>query len=116
MALSGSALSKPDVNLTPDRRRTLRGMVCRELNRLDVVGNPVAVVPQVAITQFGAVDFDVANDGATLLYVPGGAQEAARSIVWVDREGREEPTKVPPRSDIATHPISTGSAMPPDRL
>jgi len=68
-----------------------------DVGRLEVSGNPVAVLPQIAVTQFGAVNFDVATDG-TLLYVPGGAQEAARSIVWVDREGHEEPTKVPPRA------------------
>jgi hypothetical protein len=68
-----------------------------DVDRLELLGNAVAVLPQVAITQFGAMNFDLANDG-TLLYVPGGAQEAARSVVWVDREGREEPTKVPPRA------------------
>jgi serine/threonine-protein kinase len=68
-----------------------------DTTRLEAVGDPVAVLPQVAITQFGAVNFDVAADG-TLLYVPGGAQEAARSIVWVDREAHEEPTKVPARA------------------
>jgi eukaryotic-like serine/threonine-protein kinase len=62
--------------------------------RLEIVGTPATVLPQVGISSFGAVNFDMASD-ATLAYVPSGAQLEARSIVWVDREGREEPTKVP---------------------
>ena len=35
----------------------------------------------------------------TLVYVPGGAQVAGRNtLVWVDRQGREEPLKAPPRA------------------
>ena len=38
------------------------------------------------------------SDDGTLVYVPGGVQAtAARTLVWVDRQGREEPLKAPPR-------------------
>jgi hypothetical protein len=43
------------------------------------------------------VDFDVARDG-TLLYVPGGVQTRGRTLVWVDRQGREQPIAAPPRA------------------
>lgn len=51
----------------------------------------------------GAVDFDIAADGS-IVYVPGDAQgiaggdEFPRTLVWVDRAGREEPVEAPPRA------------------
>jgi serine/threonine-protein kinase len=38
----------------------------------------------------------VAGDG-TLAYVPGNAEGTSRTLVWVDRDGRETPTSAPPR-------------------
>jgi serine/threonine-protein kinase len=64
-----------------------------DLNRLEVVGTPTPVVQQVSMTADGAADFDVARDG-TLVYVPGGTQAAARTLAWVDRQGREEPVEL----------------------
>ena len=64
---------------------------------------PVTVLPQLVTTQQGAGDFDVAADG-TLAYVdaPGAAASAARTLVWVDRQGGEEPLGALPRPYI--HP------------
>jgi serine/threonine-protein kinase len=67
------------------------------LEKLEAVGTPTPVLPEVLTTQFGAAGFDVARDG-TLVYTPGGAQLVARTLVWVDREGREEPISAPVRS------------------
>jgi eukaryotic-like serine/threonine-protein kinase len=63
-----------------------------------VVGPPVAILSQVATTFAGAVNAVVADDG-TLAYVPGRLERETRQMlmVWVDREGREEPIKAPPR-------------------
>ena len=71
--------------------------VAFDLERLEVRGTPVPVVPQLLTTPSGAADFDVASDG-TLVYVRGGIQEPARTLVWVDRQGREEPIPAPVRA------------------
>ena len=68
-----------------------------DLKRLETVGTPVPVVPQVATTLQGAADFDVARNG-TLVYLPGGLAATARTLVWLDRQGHEEPIKAPPRA------------------
>ena len=46
----------------------------------------------------GAANYAVSRQG-TLIYVPGGVRRAtrARSLVWVDRKGHEEPITAPPR-------------------
>ncbi len=55
--------------------------------------DPVPVVEAVKGRQFS-----VSRTGA-LVYVPGGEAEAQRSLVWVTRDGREEPlTAAPPRA------------------
>ncbi|MBI1874607.1 MAG: PD40 domain-containing protein [Acidobacteria bacterium] len=75
---------------------TLRAMAF-DLARLAVQWTPAPVVPRLVTTPFGAGDFGVAGDG-TLVYVdaPGGGA-GARTLVWVDRQGREEPLGAPPR-------------------
>jgi serine/threonine-protein kinase len=70
---------------------TLRA-VAFDLDRLEAVGTPVPVLEQVVTTAQGAVDAAIAANG-TMAYVPGGTQDA---VVWVDRQLREEPTKIPP--------------------
>ena len=69
-----------------------------DLNRLETGGTTVPVVPRLVMTDSGAGDFAVATDG-TLVYVdaPGGLAGAARTLVWVDRAGHEEPIAAPPR-------------------
>jgi serine/threonine-protein kinase len=66
--------------------------------RLETAGTPVPVIPQVVTTGTGAADFDVARNG-TLVYLPGAgnSQFRTRTLVWVDRQGREEAIKAPPR-------------------
>ena len=61
--------------------------------KLAVSGDSIAIVD-------GVIGFDV-SDGGTLVYrpVPKGDR---RSLVWVDRHGREEAIKVPPRAYL--HP------------
>jgi serine/threonine-protein kinase len=67
--------------------------VAFDLSRLDVVGAPVTVQPEVP-TDAG---WAVAADG-TLVYFPGRVQAVPRSLVWVDREGRETPIPAPLRN------------------
>ena len=61
-------------------------------SEVTVIGSPVPVVEDVMMGQTGAAQFGLAQDGS-LVYVTGGADAAsgARTLVWVDREGREEP-------------------------
>jgi Tol biopolymer transport system component len=78
----------PSGHLVYGAAGTLRA-VGFDLARLAIVGTPVPVVPQVVTTNTGAVDVAVAGDG-TLVYVPGIAASAQRTLVWVDRTGKEE--------------------------
>ena len=81
---------------------TLRAMAF-DPNRLETHGTSVPVLPRLATTSFGAGDFAVAADG-TLVYVdaPGSLAANARTLVWVDRTGKEEPVAAPPR--VYQHP------------
>jgi serine/threonine-protein kinase len=67
-----------------------------DLSRLTVVGSSISVVPQVLATPPGAVEVGLARDG-TLVYVTAGAGSGLRTLVWVDRKGRETPLTAPPR-------------------
>jgi Tol biopolymer transport system component len=68
-----------------------------DLARLETRGTPVPVVPDVVTTNSGGVDAVVAGDG-TLAYVSGsGVTGGQRTLVWVDRQGRETPIPAPPR-------------------
>ena len=63
--------------------------------RLDVRGEPVTV-ERVLMKPSGAAAYAVSRQG-TLIYVPEGAIEPTpkSSLVWVDRQGREEPLNAP---------------------
>jgi eukaryotic-like serine/threonine-protein kinase len=67
--------------------------------RLETHGTAVLVLSRLAATGNGRGDFAVATDG-TLAYVdvPGGLASNARTLVWVDRAGREELLAAPPRA------------------
>ena len=73
-----------------------------DLATLETRGTPVPVVPAVVTTFAGAVDAVVAGDG-TLAYVSGSSVTglaAPRTLVWVDRQGRETPIPAPPRTYV----------------
>ena len=68
-----------------------------DLDRLEVTNpNPVPVVDGVITKDSGAANFDIARDGS-LVYVAGtsAGNDALRTLVWVDRTGREEPLASP---------------------
>jgi serine/threonine-protein kinase len=67
-----------------------------DLSSLETRGTPVTVVPDVVTTIKGGVNAVVAGDG-TLAYVLGTVEGTPRTLVWVDREGRETPIPAPPR-------------------
>jgi eukaryotic-like serine/threonine-protein kinase len=69
---------------------SLRG-VGFDLDGLSVTSDPVTVLEQVRMTGNGATQYAVSRTG-TIAYVPGGVGSgAARSLVWVDRTGKETP-------------------------
>ena len=61
------------------------------------VGTPVSVIESVAVTYGGAAHYSTSETGH-LVYIPGGPESAQRSLVWVDRNGEEEPVAAPPRT------------------
>ena len=63
--------------------------VAFDLDRLEVIGNPVTVVEGVLMKASGASHFGFTTDG-TLVYVAGSIG-LPRSLVWVDRQGKQEP-------------------------
>ena len=75
-----------------------------DADRLEVQGGPVAVVEGVLRATAPAINSAAANygvsDRGTLVYVTDEAARASssRRLVWVDRQGREEPLAAPPRS------------------
>ncbi len=68
--------------------------VAFDLPRREIQGTPVSVLPRVLTTTYGAGNYAIAADG-TFVYVdaPGATSSvgfgADRTLVWVDRAGRE---------------------------
>jgi serine/threonine-protein kinase len=67
-----------------------------DLAHLQTRGTPVPVIPAVVTTPQGGVEAVVAGDG-TLAYVSGSVAGRTRTLVWVDRQGRETPIPAPSR-------------------
>jgi serine/threonine-protein kinase len=62
-----------------------------DLDRLEVSGPPILLVDGVAYDpSTGSALYDVSETG-TLVYVAGGALRAESPLLWVDRQGRQEP-------------------------
>ena len=67
-----------------------------DLEDLELRGDPVPVVDNLWVGGGGAANYVVSRDG-TLVYVPQGAPPR-RSLVWVDRSGKETPIELPERA------------------
>ena len=67
--------------------------------RLGVLGDPRPLPEPITVLPTGAAEFSVSRTG-TLAYVPAGEYGSAvnRTLVWVDRQGREEPLSAPGRA------------------
>jgi serine/threonine-protein kinase len=66
--------------------------------RLEIVGEPARLAEQVATLTSGAANFRASRD--TLVYVSGQFATTERSLVWVTRDGREEPLNAPTREYV----------------
>ena len=70
-----------------------------DLGRLAVRGPAVPVVPRLVTTRPGSGEFAVAHGTLVYVDVTAGSQSArARTLVWVDRAGKEERIAAPTRS------------------
>jgi serine/threonine-protein kinase len=68
-----------------------------DLRRLEAVGAPVSLGTTVLATPEMAANFDISTEG-TLVYVPSGASGTIeRELVWISRDGREQPVGLPRR-------------------
>jgi eukaryotic-like serine/threonine-protein kinase len=83
---------------------TLRA-VTFNLKRLEATGTAISVLSQVTTLQTGTAEFDIARNG-TLVYVAGGAGAMARTLAWVDRQGREEEIKAVPARPYSSPRLS----------
>ena len=81
-----------------------------DLERLEVTSDPVPVVEGVVTKATGAANFGVARDG-TLVYVTGSPRGVERTLVWVDRQGREETLTAPPRNYLYPRLSPDGSRV-----
>jgi serine/threonine-protein kinase len=71
-----------------------------DLDRLEVVGGPVPMVEGIWRSGGNAPQYAISDSG-TLVYVPGTTGAAAllqRTLVWVDRNGKEEPLAALPNA------------------
>jgi eukaryotic-like serine/threonine-protein kinase len=70
--------------------------------RLEVQGQPFTVLEGVQMSRnTGVANYDVSASG-DLAYIPGICDGGARTLVWVDRNGKAEPVPLPARSYL--HP------------
>jgi hypothetical protein len=69
-----------------------------DLSRQETYGAAVPILAQLGTNASGAGQFSVANDGTLVYLDPQEAVAAnARTLVWVDRAGKEEPLTAPAR-------------------
>ena len=81
---------------------------------LEVHGAGVALSPAgLAVTRQAGADFDVSQTG-TLVYVPAGFSSRLRTLVWIDRDGREEPLSTPPANYIYPRVSPDGTRVASD--
>jgi len=68
-----------------------------DATRLEITGDPIPLSERIELKASGAANFAISRSGA-LVYVPGGgSRNVPRSLVWVDRQGHEEPLNAPQR-------------------
>lgn len=73
-----------------------------DADRLEVTGAPVPVIDGVFMcVNTGSAHYSLGGNG-TLAYAPGIVLGGRRELVWVDRNGKEEPIPVPARAFL--HP------------
>ena len=86
-----------------------------DVERLEVTGSPVPILEGVVVKSTGgAANFSIAANGR-LVYASRDGPAGARSLVWVDREGREEPLAAEPGSYTTPRVSPDGTRVAVDR-
>ena len=86
-----------------------------DVERLEVTGNPVPILDGVVVNSTsGFANFSIAANGR-LVYASGAGSVGERSLVWVDREGREEPLAAEPGSYTTPRVSPDGTRVAVDR-
>jgi serine/threonine-protein kinase len=78
--------------------------------RLVLMGDPTPVVDDVALTPYGGAHYAIGTNGS-LVYGTGRGRSDARALVWVDRQGRQEPINLPPRPYAAARVSPDGTKL-----
>jgi len=66
-----------------------------DARRQVLTGEAVPVVENVQGNSFGAAQYSISTTGS-LVYVSGGSQSEQNRLVWVSRDGKEQPLAAPP--------------------
>jgi Tol biopolymer transport system component len=69
-----------------------------DAQKLRIKGSPVAVVENVAESPTFSMSQYSISDNGSLVYISAGAQNVQRRMVWVDRNGEEQPVPAPARA------------------
>jgi serine/threonine protein kinase/Tol biopolymer transport system component len=74
--------------------------VAFDLDRLERAGGPVPIIEGIYRSEPLMAPQYAVSDSGTLVYVPGtpGVEAAQRTLVWVDRQGGEEPLAAAPNA------------------
>ena len=82
-----------------------------DLRRGAVVGDPMPLAEQVAIVDEAQAFLSLTESG-TLVYLQSAATDTAKStLVWVDRDGHEEPIAAPPRAYVGPRISPDGASI-----
>jgi serine/threonine-protein kinase len=68
-----------------------------DVGRLEVLGESVQLAEKVFVKPGGATDYALTRGGALAYVTAESGTPLPRSLVWVDRKGREEPLDMPQR-------------------
>jgi serine/threonine-protein kinase len=67
-------------------------------DRLEIIGSAIPVLASLATVQGNSGDFDVAENGTLVLVPQEEGASTARTLTWVDRQGKEEAVPAEPRA------------------
>jgi serine/threonine protein kinase len=79
-----------------------------DLDKLEISGDPVPLVE--GILKLNAAQYAVSDSG-TLVYIPGTTSSSERTLVWVDRDGKEEAIEAPSRKYAYAHLSPDGTRV-----
>ena len=82
-----------------------------DVTSLEVTGNAVPLLEGVKIQAVGTANFDISDNGRLVYLLGAGAGSSERTLVWVDRERREEPIAMRPRPYYAARLSPDGTRI-----